>query len=308
MSDKRKVTIYTDGGADPNPGPGGWGVVFIDEETGAIKELTGGEPHTTNNRMELTAACVALETLKVPCAVTLYTDSTYLKNGITKWLPGWVKRGWKRKGGKLKNVDLWQRLAAVVEEHDIAWKWVKGHAGNTHNERADQLATQGIRAHYAEQHQQPTQQVTAYTMSSARGNTGTWATLVRHEGDGREFVLWGEEKGYSSNALEVVAAIEALSPLEPGTRARVYTRNDYLRNGASKWRKGWKRRNWRKKSGDPIANQELWQHLDDILTQIEVEWPPVKDEALQLEFEDVGRRVQEEIQMQQELDNPDTYA
>jgi ribonuclease HI len=137
---KPQVNIYTAGGAKPNPnGPGGWAALLIFGEH--QKEISGGERCTTNNRMELTAACAALEALNRPCAVTLYTDSTYLKNGITQWMPKWIKNGWRTADKKpVANQDLWERLHAAARRHDITWKWTRGHAGNPENERVDRLA------------------------------------------------------------------------------------------------------------------------------------------------------------------------
>jgi ribonuclease HI len=140
---ERPVVIYTDGGCKGNPGPGGWGVLLI--YGGHERELWGGEPHTTNNRMELTAAIVALETLKRPCQVELYTDSQYVKNGITEWIGGWKARGWRTaQKDPVKNADLWQRLDEARRRHRIEWHWVKGHSGQPENERADRLAQRGI--------------------------------------------------------------------------------------------------------------------------------------------------------------------
>lgn len=137
---KPQVTIYTDGGSKPNPGPGGWAAVLIYGEH--ERELSGGHPQTTNNQMELTAAIEALETLKVPCDVVLYTDSEYLKRGITEWLPKWVQNGWKSSKRELvKNQELWQRLYDATQRHDLVWRWVEAHAGNVYNERVDKLAT-----------------------------------------------------------------------------------------------------------------------------------------------------------------------
>lgn len=133
-----EVTIYTDGACSGNPGPGGWGALLV--WNGKEKELSGGERQTTNNRMELTAAIEALSALKRPCRVTLYTDSEYLKRGITEWMPGWKARGWKRKEGALANVELWQALDHLLEQHTVRWAWVKGHAGHPQNERVDRLA------------------------------------------------------------------------------------------------------------------------------------------------------------------------
>ncbi|MCA9592184.1 MAG: ribonuclease HI [Myxococcales bacterium] len=137
------VDIYTDGACSGNPGPGGWGAVL--RYRGAERELCGGEAQTTNNRMELMAAIRALETLKRPMRVQLYTDSVYLRDGITSWLPNWKRRGWKTAAKKpVKNVDLWQRLETAIQPHDVDWHWVKGHAGHPENERADALARQGL--------------------------------------------------------------------------------------------------------------------------------------------------------------------
>ena len=137
------VMIYTDGACRGNPGPGGWGAILI--WNGQEKELCGGEPATTNNRMELTAACEALEALKKPCVVELHTDSQYVKTGISEWLRVWKAKGWRTTTkGEVKNVDLWQRLDAANQRHTVTWKWVKGHAGHELNERADRLANKGL--------------------------------------------------------------------------------------------------------------------------------------------------------------------
>ncbi|MDX8128344.1 ribonuclease HI [Methylomonas sp. BW4-1] len=138
-----EVIIYTDGACKGNPGPGGWGVRL--EYRNKEKELCGGEPETTNNRMELVAAIQALETLTKPCSVKLHTDSKYVLQGITEWMANWKKRAWKTAANKpVKNEDLWRRLDAAIQRHNIDWIWVKGHAGDVGNERADQLANLGI--------------------------------------------------------------------------------------------------------------------------------------------------------------------
>jgi len=139
----KHVVIHTDGACKGNPGPGGWGALL--DYQGQKKELKGGEAQTTNNRMELMAAISALEALKHPCQITLHTDSTYVRSGILEWMPAWKGRGWKTADKKpVKNQDLWQRLDAAAARHQIEWKWVKGHAGDPGNERADQLANMGI--------------------------------------------------------------------------------------------------------------------------------------------------------------------
>jgi len=137
------VVIHTDGACSGNPGPGGWGAIlaFGDRE----KELKGGEPSTTNNRMELTAAIAALEALNRPCRVDLHTDSQYLRNGVMSWMPVWKRNGWRTADRKpVKNVDLWKRLDAALAPHQVRWHWLRGHAGHSVNERADALARQAI--------------------------------------------------------------------------------------------------------------------------------------------------------------------
>ena len=143
MADESAVTVFTDGACRGNPGPGGWGALL--QAGGTEKELWGGEANTTNNRMELTAVIRALEALKRPVAVRIHTDSQYVQKGISQWIHNWKKNGWRTADKKpVKNADLWQRLEALSGRHDIAWLWVKGHAGHPGNERADKLARRGI--------------------------------------------------------------------------------------------------------------------------------------------------------------------
>ncbi len=143
-----ELFAYTDGACSGNPGPGGWGVLLIAREGEAVlreRTLSGGEADTTNNRMELMAAISALETLARPSALTVVTDSAYVKNGVTGWIHGWKRNGWKTADRKpVKNVDLWQRLDAAQGRHQVTWRWIKGHAGHAENERADELARAGM--------------------------------------------------------------------------------------------------------------------------------------------------------------------
>ncbi len=140
----KKVDIYTDGACSGNPGPGGWGAILVH---GSVeKEMMGREDHTTNNRMEMMGAIAALEALKSPCDIDVYTDSTYVQKGITEWVHGWMKRGWKTADKKpVKNDDLWMRLVAATKPHTIRWHWVKGHSGHEYNERVDKLAVAAIK-------------------------------------------------------------------------------------------------------------------------------------------------------------------
>jgi len=150
MTEKPHVTIWTDGACSGNPGPGGWGVVLVARDGDKVlktRELSGGEAQTTNNRMELMAAIAALEALERPTTLTVVTDSAYVRDGVTRWIHGWKRNGWRTADRKpVKNVDLWQRLDAALGPHRVHWHWVKGHAGHAENERADELAREGIAA------------------------------------------------------------------------------------------------------------------------------------------------------------------
>ena len=143
MTEKNTVVIYTDGACSGNPGPGGWGSILM--YNGHRRELSGGEPATTNNRMEMMAVIEALEALKRSCKIVIHTDSTYVMKGMTEWMDNWKRRGWKTADKKpVKNVDLWQRLDEAMTRHDVEWRWVRGHSGIPENERADELARQAI--------------------------------------------------------------------------------------------------------------------------------------------------------------------
>ena len=138
-----RVVAYTDGACSGNPGPGGWGAILSWDEH--VREMSGGEQLTTNNRMELMAAIMALETLKRPCDVDIFTDSKYVRDGVMGWIHGWKRNGWMTSAKKpVKNVELWQRLDAAATRHNVEWPWVKGHAGHDLNERADELAREGM--------------------------------------------------------------------------------------------------------------------------------------------------------------------
>lgn len=138
-----RVTIYTDGACDPNPGPGGWAALLRFPK--GEKVISGAESRTTNNRMELTAAIKALKALSSPTRVVLYTDSQYLQRGISEWLPRWQARNWRRKGGKIANLELWKALVKETGRHQVEWRWVRGHAGNPFNQRVDRLARTALR-------------------------------------------------------------------------------------------------------------------------------------------------------------------
>ena len=279
----RSAVIYTDGGAEPNPGVGGWGAVTVDSTTGEHRELSGGEAHTTNNRMELMAAIRALEALEPGHQVALYTDSSYLRLGITQWLRRWKAEGWRVRGGApVKNDDLWRELEAAAARHRIRWHWVKGHSGEELNERAHELAAAEMRRLRAGSRRDagsarspavveeadratdgasaPTPDAEVLLKLSCAGGRGAWAARVRRGVE--DTVLGGEASQVTSNRLELLAAADVLAVLPEQGTIEWRGGSDYLREGASKWLDGWRRRGYRTSGGDPVKNADLWRRLE----------------------------------------------
>ena len=287
MTDRPTVTIYTDGGSEPNPGPGGWGALLIAENE-TEREISGAAAQTTNNRMELTAAIEALRALTQPCTVTLHTDSLYLRNGITRWLPAWIARGWRRKDGQpVQNDDLWRTLNAETQRHTITWQWVKGHAGNEYNERVDRLATTARRAltgdDPAPSAPDPASDFAPeYEIAlrvSVAGKACGWAARVVTTTTDAMITHTGRESATTSNRLVLVAAREALHETPPGAAVRVYCPDDYLFRGMTEWVTGWQRRGWRTASGSAVKHQDAWQALVAEADRHHVEWVHEQDAA-----------------------------
>lgn len=279
-----RFVIYTDGGASPNPGPGGWAAVILDP-AGGTEEIAGGAPSTTNNRMELMAAISALAHLGASSAVDLYTDSQYVRQGITSWLGRWRAQGWRRRdGGSVKNVDLWRRLEGLNRRHRVSWHWVKGHAGNEWNERVDALASAevaarggGVAAEPGSDEAVPPDSVRIFLKVRCVGSRGAWvAEVVTPDGTVQRS---GGAEDTTANRLELECVLELLGGLPPGQPAAVYTGNDYLRRGAALWIHAWKRNRWRTRSGGPVKNAELWHRLDRQLEGRRVQWPAPTGDA-----------------------------
>lgn len=273
-----KVTIYSDGGSDPNPGIGGWAAIL--RTGGHEKVLTGNNPSTTNNRMELTAALEALRALKRPCQVTFYTDSEYLRKGITEWIEGWIAKGWRLPGDKpVQNEDLWRSLWAEVQRHEIEWHWVKGHAGDEMNERVDRLARQArLAITPATQIDPNTPRL--YVRASCKGNPGPggWGAVLEQGDETQQ--MSGSEMETTNNRMELTAVIEGLLSLPPQSGVQVFTTSDYVYQGITKWIHGWRRRDWKKRDDKPVANADLWQALDQLLGQYTVRWINAKGQEL----------------------------
>lgn len=272
-----KVIIYTDGGSDPNPGIGGWAAVlqFGEQE----KVLTGHDPQTTNNRMELQAAIGALQALKRPCAIEFHTDSEYLRKGITEWIEKWAAKNFRKGGKPIPNADLWQTLWPLTKEHEIEWHWVRGHAGNPLNERVDQLARQA-RLEITPEEELSTTIPRLYVRASCKGNPGPggWGVILEREDETEQ--LSGSVPNTTNNRMEITAVIEGLLLVPPQSAVQIFTTSDYLFQGATRWIHGWRKNGWQKKDGQAVANADLWKALDQLSTQYQARWINAKGQDI----------------------------
>ena len=278
------VDIYTDGGCDPNPGPGGWGAILLYGPH--TKEISGAEPATTNNRMELTAAIEALKFLKRSCRINLYTDSQYLRRGITEWVPTWRAHGWRKADGKpVENVDLWQELVQQAERHVLEWHWVRGHRGQPLNERADRLATEARQRMLATGsgqaepdpqeasalQQMPQVEIFATGCSLGQPGAGGYAAVLLYPPDKTQVVSGGWPLA-TSNAMELWAVVAGLRVLRRPFQVTLRTGSRYVLEGARKWLTSWEQRGWQTRDGQPIKNQELWMELSHLMGDHDITW------------------------------------
>lgn len=277
MADLPEVTIYTDGACDPNPGPGGWAARLLFGD--AQKDLAGSAPVATNNRMELQAVIEALQALTRPCRVRLHTDSEYVRRGITEWLPGWKRRGWRTSSGQaVLNVDLWQALEAALERHQVDWHWVRGHAGNPHNEAVDRLAVRQIARREAPEvaaGRPAPEPVGVFTAASCLGpgGPGGWAAVVRAGEALME--LTGRETDTSANHLHLLAVLKGLEHAPEGRPVHVYTPSDYAAQGGQSWAAAWARTGWRTRQGQPVRHAATWQAILAASRGRAVSWLPL---------------------------------
>jgi ribonuclease HI len=293
------VDIYTDGGCDPNPGPGGWGAIIRWDNREWV--ISGNDLETTNNRMELQAAAAALALLVGllgRCQARVHTDSQYLRQGITTWLDGWVERGWHtREGEPVKNQDLWLVLHQLTHAHDVTWRWIRGHSGHPLNEQADRVATEARRAlqqfdsSRATSHKSsapggdasPSKRgpaVEIFVKASCRGTKGLggWAAILR-VGD-RTKSLSGSEPATTANAMLIRGATEALRALTKPCRVTIYSDAKYLIAGASLWVRGWQSRGWQTRDGKPVANRAAWEELVEATQPHHVTWSLAQGEKV----------------------------
>lgn len=270
------VEIYTDGSCSPNPGPGGWGVVIIPGK-GKKRELSGKASGTTNNRMELQAALEALKSLPGPCAVELYTDSRYVQNGITSWIDKWRRRNWLTSQKKdVKNRDLWESLDKEMKQHQVRWFWVKGHADNRHNERADELAVKARGREVLPLADQTAVHIFLAITWRQKAQLGSWAAVLRYQNYFK--AIGGAVEDSSANRIHIQSAITALQSLKRKIPVHLYTSSGYLKEGASNWLQGWRRNQWQTRDGKVVSNKEEWQELSCILHQVSVKFHVIDKE------------------------------
>ncbi len=277
----KKITIYTDGGCNPNPGPGGWAAILL-KPNHPPRELSGAEPKTTNNQMELRAAIEALRALDEPHQIEFYTDSQYVRQGITEWIAKWEAKGWKRGKSALKNRELWQSLAVEAKRHRIDWHWTKGHAGNKWNERADELASAQIPKPDLPLDDENAVHIFAAGSYSGKTKTGGWAVVLRFRE--HQKTLSGQTKNTSANRMHLQAAIEGLRTLNRPMPVHLYTASDYLKDGATRWVKGWQANNWQTKTGKAVSHRDLWEIISHLNQQYRIQWHVVDKKLLPAEM------------------------
>ncbi len=274
MADKRPhITIYTDGGCDPNPGPGGWGAILIHPQK--TRELSGSAPDTTNNRMELTAAVEALRALNQPCIIDWYTDSEYLKKGITAWIETWAANGWRRDRSRktpIANADLWQELYRLRQSHTITWHWVRGHSGDPYNERVDALASAAILQPQPTTDPSMTCVYLRIAGKQTEGPFGWAASIVRGEKTQR---LWGGHPHLTMNHFLLHAALAVLHQVPATEPIQFYTNSSFLYDGLTKWVHGWRKSGWKK----PRNFRAEWQALDRLNQTRAIRWVRIRDQV-----------------------------
>ncbi len=262
MNASSEIHIYTDGSCSPNPGMGGWASLLLFEGQ-EPKVLQGNASETTNNRMELTAPIEALKSLEDGCNVVICTDSTYVKDGVTKWVPKWVDRGWQTIDGEdVKNQDLWQKLIKETNRHEVSWLWVKGHAEDQYNILVDQLAVEARGKSILPKMDENSIHIYLGVTCKHSTKTGAWASILVYR---NHYKYLAERKvDVTANTLYLEAVIQSLLALKKPIPVVFYTSSGYVKEGATSWLPGWRRRGWQTIDGKDVINREQWQKLDEL--------------------------------------------
>jgi ribonuclease HI len=257
-----------------------------------IQEINGGEEKTTNNQMELRAAIEGLRALEDGHTVELYTDSEYVRKGITQWMKKWRSNGWQTASKKpVRNAELWQELSAELERHEVRWHWVKGHSGDRWNERADELASRAIPRLPLPVDDPKAVHLFLGVAHSGKMDAGGWSALMAF-GDS-EKTISARVPGASANQMHLQGAVAGLAELKRPVRVHVYTVSDYLKDGASTWLGGWRSRGWRTREGRPVAHAKLWQQIDRLQQRHRVTWHVASRDLLPEEMVEAKRLAKE---------------
>lgn len=289
---EKTIQIYTDGACKSNPGPGGWGAIILYPDRPPHK-INGGEKITTNNQMELTAVIKALETIQESTdRIVLFTDSKYVKEGITNWIDNWKKNNWQTSlNSPVKNYSLWQNLDNCAKNLDIQWEWVKGHADNQWNVAADKLACSAVPSIDTNVEKiieklpvDDPDAIHIFTAIafSAKLKTGAWAVYLRYKTHTKS--ISGTMENTSSNQLHICSAIGGLQLVKKKYPIHLYTLSDYLKDGASIWIRNWHRNNWKTKEGEPVKHKDLWISLQQLTQAYQIKWHRVSKTSLPREL------------------------
>ena len=272
MAETEKIQIYTDGGCSGNPGAGGWGAVILDGEKEI--ELSGGNEYTTSNKMELTAAIEALTYAKEHFSnrhIEIFTDSQYVKDGITAWIANWKEKNWMRsKTKEVKNKELWQLLDKLNDTERVSWNWVKGHAGIKYNEVCDELCQKEMAKIKGGKKWKKDISVFIYSNFDPKRKTGEWKAEIIDDSGKKE--LAGVENAFTVIFTAAITALAYLREHCNGKKAEICTNSEYLKNGNTIWKKAWQRNDWVKADGKPVKYRELWEKLYSLYNDAFVHW------------------------------------
>lgn len=267
---REEIIIYTDGSCSPNPGSGGYAALLLRE--GLEPEvIQGAERESTNNRMELTAPIKALQSLKDGIQVEIRTDSTYVRDGVTQWAAKWQQRDWQTMDGQdVKNKDLWQQLLKETKRLNVSWLWVKGHSDDQYNQLVDKLAVEAREVAPVPVLSEKAVNIFLGVTCKHSTKTGAWAAVLVYRQHHK--ILGDNKTDVTANILYLEALIQALSALKREIPVVVFTSSGYLKEGATAWLPGWRRRNWMTRDDQEVVNKSYWQKLDDLQNRYMVEY------------------------------------
>ncbi len=291
-----EILIYTDGSCYPNPGVGGWAALLIFENQ-EPRILQGAEREATNNRMELTAPVKALQALESKSSVVVCTDSKYVRDGISSWITKWQNRGWKTMDGEpVKNQDLWMALLDQVQRHQVSWRWVKGHGDDTYNQLVDQLAVEARGEANVPVIDEKCINVFLGVTCQHKTKTGGWCAILVYKNHYK--VLGQRMVEVTANILYLQAVIHALEALKMNLPVVIHTSSGYLKDGATSWLSGWRKRGWKTRDGQDVVNREYWHKIDSLQSKYTVEYQLIdktNSPCLMQEAKEIAREFEQDV-------------